>query len=246
MEPLPETRSAIEEFGPFVDDLDLLEHLQRSATLVRAVVPSCVGLSLAMLDEGLTFTLRATSEEITGLDAVQYLADGPCVEGALQGQSIAFEATDPLDEARWSLFARATAAAGVASTLTLPIVENDRVVGSVNLYASQPHAFDSHHEHLALILDAWAPGAITDADMRFETRRAAQRAPEILREQMLVAQAVGTVIASEGIDPDTAQDLFEAAAARAGLAPVDLARLVLETYESFAGPDDEPEIDTSG
>lgn len=70
MEPLPETQSAIEEFGPFVDDLDLLEHLQRSATLVRAVVPSCVGLSLAMLDEGLTFTLQATSEEITGLDAV--------------------------------------------------------------------------------------------------------------------------------------------------------------------------------
>lgn len=127
----------------------------------------------------------------------------------------------------------------------LPILDDDRVAGSVNLYASQPHAFDDHHQQLALILDAWAPGAITDADMRFETRLAAQRAPEILREQMLVAQAVGTVIAAEGIDPDTAQDLLEAAAARAGLAPVDLARLVLETYESTAGPDDEPEVDTT-
>lgn len=235
MEPLPQTREAVEEFGPFLDD-DLLQVLLDAAERVREVVPSCVGLSLGLLDEGLTFTVQATSEEIAALDAVQYLDGGPCVDvtddgddgdgddqssahaaggpgpeaartgGDLEdGWAVRFHQQDPLDEERWQWFARATAAAGVSSTLTLPVVVNAQVVGSVNLYAAAVDAFDGHHEAVAAICRAWAPGAVTNADLSFETRRAAVRTPQVLREQTIVSRAIGVLVARRDLSIEDAE-----------------------------------------
>ena len=56
------------------------------------------------------------------------------------------EDLDALDELQWLLFARTSAANGVADSLSLPLRQNGRVTGSVNLYASTPNAFDGHHD----------------------------------------------------------------------------------------------------
>ena len=105
---------------------------------VREIVPDCVGLSLAYREHDVTFTLVATDEITAALDALQYLDDGPCVTAVDEAHTVEFSEDDVLDEARWHLFAGGTAAAAVASTLTLPIVVEANVVGSVNLYASSP------------------------------------------------------------------------------------------------------------
>jgi len=77
VEPISETREAIEEFGPFAVDEDLLEELGKKGERVRAVVPDCVGFSLAMEAYGVTFTLVASDEEVAVLDALQYIDGGP-------------------------------------------------------------------------------------------------------------------------------------------------------------------------
>jgi hypothetical protein len=82
---------------------------------------------------GLTFTLVASSEEISGLDAVQYLDGGPCVSGAHANQLLDFRTGDATGEHQWLLYAQATAAAGVASSLTLPTERGGRVLGTINL-----------------------------------------------------------------------------------------------------------------
>ena len=232
MEPIPETSEAIEEFRALVvgEGEDVLDQLLYSAALVRVIVPSCVGLSLGVIEHGVTFTLQATSAEIASLDGLQYVDDGPCVAAALEARPTTFETTSPTDEARWSLFARACAARGVASTLTLPITSRGRVHGSINLYASTPHAFDDHHTELAAIFGAWAEGAVTDADLPFATRRLAQRAPQDLRDQALVSQAVGVLASARDVDMDTAADILRRAADRAGTTLVAVARRVLEAF----------------
>jgi hypothetical protein len=75
-------------------------------------VPECVGLSPALFDDGLTFTLAASDEEIAALDAVQYLDGGPCVQAAHDDETIEADPADPVDEERWRMYAQATAAAG--------------------------------------------------------------------------------------------------------------------------------------
>ena len=160
VEPIPETAEAIEEYGPFGSG-DLLGELRAKGARLRDMVPDCVGFSLASIEHGVTFTVAATDADLALLDAVQYLAGGPCVDAVEGEQVVTFTADDAVDERRWQLFAQATAAASVASTLTLPILARDMVAGSVNLYASTRHAFTGLHEQIARIFDAWAPGAVT-------------------------------------------------------------------------------------
>src|SRR6185295_1242079 len=81
MEPIPETRAALEESVAQGDTM-LSATLLRMGRRAVGIVPECVGLSVALLSHGLTLTLAATSETVAGLDAVQYVDGGPCVLGA--------------------------------------------------------------------------------------------------------------------------------------------------------------------
>jgi GAF domain-containing protein len=126
------------------------------------------------------------------------------------------------------LYAGTGAAAGVAGSLSLPLRRNGRATGSVHLYASAPNAFDGHHEELAAIFGAWAPGAVTNADLSFRTRLEAAAAPGRAQDQQLLAQAYGWVAASQGIDVATARQPLKDAAERAGITEGQVARAVLE------------------
>ena len=225
MEPIRETAEAVKEIEPFADQTGLIEKLREYGRRVQEVVPDCVGLSLASTTHGVTFTLVASDVEIAVLDAFQYLAGGPCVD-ALQGERV-LEACYLPTEAEWQLFARATAEVGVASTLTLPIVTDGRVTGTVDLYGASGNAFTGHHQQLAEIFDAWAPGAVTNADLSFRTRTEARKAPQRLRDQATVDQAAGVVAASEKVTPDQARDLIREAAQCAGVTEVQLAERLI-------------------
>jgi transcriptional regulator with GAF, ATPase, and Fis domain len=158
MDPIPETLKAIDEFGPFLDDDDLLKHLLEMGRRVREVVPECVGLSMSFRDHGVTFTLVASDESIAALDGLQYLDGGPCVAAVEEERVVRFPDEDALGEDEWQLFARGTAAASVASTLTLPLVVGDRVTGSVNLYAASPNAFADKEQEIAAIVGGVGAG----------------------------------------------------------------------------------------
>jgi hypothetical protein len=217
VEAIPETREAIEEFGPFAEDEDLLHELSAKGERVRAVVPDCVGFTLAMAAEGVSFTLVATDEDVAVLDALQYLDGGPCLAAVEHDQALEYRPCHRLDENQWQLFAQGTAAAGVRSSLSLPILLGRTIAGSVNLYGASDDAFTGRHEQLAAIFDAWAPGAVTNADLTFSTRRTAEQAPRILRDDLHLEIATGVIAAREGLDRETALERLREAAGRAGV-----------------------------
>jgi GAF domain-containing protein len=231
MEPLPETVEAIEEYGPFgTEDGDLVAELRERGRRVQEIVPDCLGFSIASEEHGVTFTVMADDRDVAVLDAVQYLSGGPCV-AAVEEQHLdptGFHIEDLLDEDSWQLFGRASAAKGVRSTLTLPIVMSDRVVGSVNLYGGSGAAFAGHHQALAALFDAWAPGAVTNADLSFATLAEARRAPQLLREETTFYAAVGILVARDGMDNHLAVRSLRDAAVRAGVSLYDLSKAVLE------------------
>lgn len=217
MDPIPETFDAVEEYGPFVtNEGDLLDELAERAERVQELVPECVGLSLAGEDEGVIFTLVASDEEIAALDAIQYAVGGPCVEAVKADRVLAYTQDELLAEANWQLFAQATAAVSIASTLTLPIVIDGRVAGSINLYAATSDAFIGRHVQIAEIFDAWAPGAVANADLDFSTRAVAEKAPQLLHDRVRIQVALGLLMSNQGIDIDTATTRLHEAAQRAG------------------------------
>lgn len=226
MEPIPETSEAVDEYGPFHED-DLLDELRRRSARVQRLVPSCVGLSVASHRAGVTFTLVASATEIALLDGVQYVGGGPCVAAVEAEQVLDYADPGLFDEAGWHLFARATALADVASTLTLPIVAAGSVTGSVNLYAATPAAFNGHHDEIARIFDAWAPGAVANADLSFSTRRLAEQAPGKLRGEYTVAVATAFLVEDHGDTAEAAREELRQAAVRAGVTEAQLADVLI-------------------
>jgi GAF domain-containing protein len=216
MELLPQSREALDEYvTPTIDDVEgLLRVIEGWA--VRAV-PECVALSVTLLDEDLTFTLVDTeaggeSRTPSGEE------DVPPSSGA---------ADHALDEGGWADMARERAFDGIASTVCLPVVEAGRAVLNIDLYASTAHAFHDRIEGLVAALGAWQAGAVTNADLGFETLRRAEAAPERLREQRLIDVAVGLVAARMGVTTDAALVLLRNAAVAAEVTETQAARVAL-------------------
>ena len=228
MEPIPETLQAIHELDDHLDETPLLDQLRATTDRARALTPGLVGVSMATREDGITFTLVASADEIAVLDAVQYVSTGPCVDAMDLGHGIASSAGGLLAEERWQDFARASAAAGILSTLTLPVVRSGAVVATVNLYGHATDTFVDHHEALADIFGAWAPGAMVNADLSFTTRSAAERAPAQLKDAALVDAATGILAAERGISVTRARTTLEDAALRAGVPLATLATVVIE------------------
>lgn len=231
MEPIPETLEALAELDPYVDDVDLLDELLRRADRAGQVAPGLVGVSLALGAYGTTFTVVATSEEIAALDGVQYLSAGPCVDAIADGEGRSTSSEDLFSEPRWHSFARATASAGVRSTLTFPVMDGSRVTGTVNLYGREADTFEGRHGLLAPVFEAFAPGAVTNADLPFATRRAAERAPEQLRENLVIDTATGILAAAQRLSVEEAREHLVDAARRAGVPITTLARAVVDLYD---------------
>ena len=206
MELLPQSREALDEYvTASIDDMEgLLRVIEGWA--VRSV-PDCVALSVTLLDEDLTFTLvdRAATGEPRH--------DEPRDAGPAPPPG----EVHPLDELDWADTARERAFGAIASTVSLPVVEHGRAVLNIDLYASTAYAFRDRIDGLVEALGAWQAGAVTNADLGFETLRRAQQAPERLREQRLVDVAVGLVAARMAVTTDMAALMLREAAERAGV-----------------------------
>jgi GAF domain-containing protein len=234
LEPIPETVMAANEVDAWPEDGDLLGHLTQLAEQARRLVPDLVGVSVAPLNDGITFTLVATARDVAVLDAVQYLAGGPCVDAA-HSESVTEFDHGILDELRWRLFAEATAARGVRSTLTLPLLSDGRVRGTVNLYAAAERAFVGFRDQLAEVFGAWAEGAVANADLSFATRAEAEAAPRRLRDQQVIETATGIMAARLGVDVEAAIAAIQDAAYRAGVSLLQVAREILNARQGQDG-----------
>jgi GAF domain-containing protein len=227
VEPIPPTAQALESLSRYGDP-SAGQALESLARVARELVPECNGISLTVMEDGVSLTLVASSEETAFLDAMQYLDGGPCVEAVEHGVALMVNERDALDEGLWSLFSRASAAAGVASSLSLPILRDGRVVGGANLYASTRDAFVGRHQELADAIGAWAPGAITDADLSFDRRREAEETARRIAQQAEINVAIGIVAESQSVSADVARRRIADAATRSGLTEVEVARIVRE------------------
>ena len=230
MEPVPETGEILQDMARY-GDTEIAIALRQMSSAVSRIAPDCIGLSLAVIAEGLTFTMATTDSAIRDLDSMQYLDGGPCVEAAHSGEVHHFVRQGPLDEDRWEMFARATAVRGVASTLSLPVVRSGRVMAGVNLYGATADAFAGKHERLAEVCGSRAVDVVTNADLTVTTRTEAAMAPARLQDQNTVDVATGMLAEARGIDVDTAQAQLQTAADQAHVSLARAATVVIATLQ---------------
>jgi GAF domain-containing protein len=225
MQPIPESLEALTRLSE-VGDVDLVQRLSEAAAGVVQLVPECVALSIALFDDELTFTLLASSDRFRILDAAQYLEGGPCEQAALDGGDIAVD--DLLDEDRWQLFALATAATGVRSSLSIPLRDDGNLIGSINFYAGTEYAFIGRERALAAGFGATVEEAVANADLSMTSMERAKQAVQTLEDRDTISTAAGAHAARHGLTIDEAYDSLQNAAARADVPLIELARLVLK------------------
>jgi GAF domain-containing protein len=225
MEPVPETRSALE--GLAGEDRRVVQALQAAIDAVTDTIRECVGVSISVRETGMTFTFLRSSGIAGAIDAAQYLDDGPCLETIRTGDDVSL--TDLMDEDRWQLFAQASAASGVRSSLSLPLRRNGEIVGSVNFYGSTSWAFMGEEAALARAFGARVEDAINNADLSMSTLAAARQAPQVLADRTVVDQALGVLVAKLGIGFEEALQRLSTAAAHARVPLAELARVVIDT-----------------
>ena len=224
--------AAAVEAGERLQQDELVRGLQRMSDQVIQVVPDCVGMSVAFLRAGVSFTLVSTDSRIAMLDGIQYVDGGPCVD-TLDSPG-AYESSpqdDSTDERRWQRFAQSCAASAIGSTLTLTVRSRGEVTGSVNLYAASTDAFHDRHEALADVFRVWAPGAVTNADLALSTRVDAGWPGLDPHELATIDRALDVLQQRTPVDRVVAGQRLRWAAIRAGVTPVELAAFLVEAYE---------------
>jgi len=234
MEPIPESLEALRSLSQ-LSDHDMIADLRAAASGVQQLIPDCVAVSFTFREGALTFTLTTTSDETRIVDGAQYLDDGPCEVSARDGEAV--EVDDVLDEERWRLFAQASAASGVRSSLSLPLRRGDQPYGSVNLYGSTPTAFQGREGELARAFGAAVGDAVANADLSMASMERARQAPSVVFRADKVDMAVGVLSEREGISPIDARARLLDAAGRSGVDIGQLAELLIADAPDDADSD---------
>ena len=183
--------------------LGLEDLLTRVATYAVKAIPGADGAGLTLLEAGRADTIVATATFVSEVDDIQYgLGEGPCITAAREGQTVISGSlgSDP----RWRRFGGTVARLGVHSVLSLPLIAPDGVVGAMNVYAHDKHAFDERAAELGEIYAAPAAIAVQNAQVLAQTQRLAAQLRSALETRAVVDRAVGIIMSRSGATEDEA------------------------------------------
>ena len=210
--------------------MPLLEHLGRTVEGVTEVVPACLGLSIVRIDQRDSFTIAVSDETVAVLEGVQYLDGGPELDAA-SSQHWGEVSLGSLN-GRWPLYTAASVRAGVRSTLTLPVTDNELTLGAVRVYAGREDAFEGCADEVARLVEGGeATELVIGSATTLTTRRLAERAPLSLRAQGALNRAIGALTLHLDTDVTAAYESLVDAAQRAGITVDRLALTVVDLHD---------------
>jgi GAF domain-containing protein len=200
--------------------------LEAITTRSLKLVPGAEAAGVTRAKDAGFETVGATSDLGRRVDAIQYeLGTGPCVAAALTAS--VFRADDLSTDERWPEFGRRAAdETGVRSMLSFRMFfEDDEFIAALNLYATQPRAFDSEAELIGLALVTYGALALTSA-RRLERIVNLERALASNRD---IGVAIGILMALHRVTREQAFDLLRMASQGRHRKLVEVARDVAET-----------------
>ena len=205
----------------------LAMHEDQQATLTKIVhlavehLEACEFAGISWV-EGRNITSPASSNEVPKIvDAIQVEVDeGPCLD-AIKEHAV-FQTGDLGGEERWPRFAaRAHAETGIRSIVSLRLFLEEDTMGALNLYSTQPDAFDETDVALASVFAAHAAVAMSAARREENLERKAD-------SRDLIGQAKGLLMARSDLDDKGAFDLLRRASQRLNVKLVRVAEQVVD------------------
>jgi GAF domain-containing protein len=191
----------------FVGDQTLSESFHQVAHVIASALPQTSHVGVTMLVDGKLTTSVFTDPEVLEIDRVQYhTGDGPCVDAYRDGLAYIIESTR--QPGRWQDFRESAERHGVLSTLSLPMLVEDRTIGAVNLYARSEGAYTADDERVGLLFASQAGFLLANAQAYWDARTLGENLREAMASRASIEQARGIIMSTMGCDADAAMEFL--------------------------------------
>jgi GAF domain-containing protein len=168
------------------------------------------GLMLLSEDGVLRYT-AASDEPGRMLEALQeQFGEGPCVDAFLEDAPVL--AGDMRPDQRWPSVGPLAAGHGVHAVLGVPIDLPQGPVGTLNVYAAQPHQWDKADVAAIQAYTRVIASLLRSAVRAHVSGKAATQLQHALDHRSLIEQAKGIVMQRRGIDQQAAFEFLRAQA----------------------------------
>jgi len=184
-------------------ELSIDSFLQRVVELTNVAMPRRGEVSISIAAGGRPSTAASTGQLALDCDESQYVnGAGPCLESAATGEVI--EIPDVRVETRWPAYAERAAEVGALSSLSLPLLVNEQVKGSLNIYSRDSHAFDDEARAAAQKFAPYAGVAVSNMLAYQDARRLAANLQAALDSRAVIDQAKGILMERHKLTADVA------------------------------------------
>jgi transcriptional regulator with GAF, ATPase, and Fis domain len=204
--------------------------LNRIAEITLDAMPSAaiVGMTMLGSDEQPT-TAIYTDPDSPEIDAAQYReGKGPCLDAWRQNRVLRVPRVEEYTE-EYPGFAVACLEHGVHSTLSLPMVSGEWVIGAMNLYARVPDAFRDDDEAIGGDLAGAAGSVLANVSAYWTAFDLSQQLNEAMKTRAVIEQAKGMLMAqSKLMTADDAFDLLRKASQRENIKLREIAQRVVD------------------
>jgi hypothetical protein len=145
-------------------NLDVYRCLSHLGDRARQAVAGADAAAVILLRDGVP-VYQSSSGFARAVDRIQYrIGQGPCVDAAVHARTILSGALGA-GESRWPQFVAATQGLELASALSLPLLVENEVIGSVNVYSRQLDAFDDDSVYSGLLFARPAAALLSAASL---------------------------------------------------------------------------------
>ncbi|MDQ1636593.1 MAG: hypothetical protein QOJ32_3402 [Frankiaceae bacterium] len=179
--------------------------LRRIAEFAARAIPAADGAGLTLLGDGQRRTVVATDDLVHAVDDVQYsLEEGPCLRAMELGATVVSGSLS--GDPTYPRFGPRVGRMGVHSSLSLPLLLEDEVIGALNVYARAKDAFGDEAARLGELFARPAAVSVRNAQMLADLQRTVEQLRTALASRAGIDQAVGLLMSRSGL---TAAEAFQ-------------------------------------
>lgn len=206
---------------------DVATAMHRVTAVAKAVVPRCDGASVTMLERGVPTASSASDPWARALDRLQVEEqEGPCLDCLREGSVM--RVRDLAADARFPSYGPRAGEQGACSALSLPMTNDGRNVGALNLYSRESDAFGTEEVAVTALLAGHASLALQAATAFFSHRDLAAQLQDAMRSRAEIEQAKGIIMGQRGVGPEEAFRALVERSQRTNRKLRDVAREVVE------------------
>ncbi|MCO1598391.1 GAF and ANTAR domain-containing protein [Micromonospora sp. RHAY321] len=196
--------NAFAELGSIkLAEVDLDAVLAKIAELAKRTIPGASEVSVTLIRGDDAHTAAFTGELAVALDEWQYeQGHGPCLDASAATETLSVP--DMSTESRWPDWAKRAREAGASSSLSIGLPVQEKVAGALNIYGTEPDAFDEEAMILAQTFAGYAAVALANVHLYDTQATLARHMQAAMANRAVIEQAKGIIMGERRCTPEEA------------------------------------------